>query len=194
MLRLFAKSVLIRAPILLPIPQHIRGPSLDHALQRTVRSQLPSQSPKKVKQVTHRPSDMPLQPFLTFLMHRMALSNLTQTIPHQKLVIPRREYRCRYIDQDGDPAVVHVAECFAAEEDGGHDSRSKVTSEVRRDGDVGEAPDHGSVCETDGEGSAGGRDKGVRRIETGPNYNADIGIDEEFGQEEVAEVSGRRSV
>ena len=38
MLRLFAKRILVRASILLPIPQHIRGPSLNHALQRTVSS------------------------------------------------------------------------------------------------------------------------------------------------------------
>ena len=35
MLRLFIKPILLRAPILLPTPQHIRGPSLNHTLQRT---------------------------------------------------------------------------------------------------------------------------------------------------------------
>lgn len=139
---------------------------------------------------THSLRDMPLQPFLPILMHRMPLANLTQAVPHQKLIIPRREQRRRHIDQDCDPAVIHIAERLAAEEDGRHDSRSEITGHVRGDGDVGEAPDHGSVCETDGEGSAGGRDEGIGRVETGPDYDADVGVDEEFGQEEVAEVSG----
>ena len=53
---------------------------------------------------------------------------------------------------------------------------------------------HGSVRETDGEWSASGRDEGVCRVETGPNYDSDVRVDEEFGQEEVAEVSGGGSM
>lgn len=127
-------------------------------------------------------------------MHSMALANLTQTISHQKFIIPRREQRRRHIDQNRNPAVIHVAESFAAEEDSRHDSGAEITSEVCGDGDVGEAPYHCSVCETDGEWSAGGRDKRVRRVKTGPDDDADVGIDEEFGEEEVAEVSGGGSV
>lgn len=127
-------------------------------------------------------------------MHRMPLANLTQAIPHQQLIVPRREQRRRHIDQDGDPAVIHVAERFAAEEDGRHDPRSEITGQVRGDGDVGKAPDHGGVCEADGERGPGGGDEGVGRVETGPDYDADVGVDEEFGQEEVAEVSGRVGV
>ena len=141
------------------------------------------------EQPTHSPSDMPLQPLLPILMHRMPLPNLTQTVPHQELVIPRREQRRRHIDQDGDPAVVHVGEGFAAEEDGGHDPRAQVSGQVGGDGDVGEAPDHGGVGEADGEGGAGGGDEGVGGVEAGPDYDADVGVDEELGQEEVAEVS-----
>lgn len=123
-------------------------------------------------------------------MHRMPLSNLAQTIPHQEFIVPRRKQRRRHVDQDCNPAVVHIAERFAAEEYSSHDPRSKVTGEVCRDGDVGKAPNHGAIRKADREGSAGGRDEGVRRIETGPDYDADVGVDEEFGQEEVAEVSG----
>lgn len=133
---------------------------------------------------------MPLQPLLSVFMHSMPLSNLTQTIPHQELIIPRREQRRGHIDQDGDPTVVHVAERFAAEEYPRHDSRPKVTSEVCGDGDVSEAPNHGAVGKADGEGSAGGRDEGIGRIQTGPDDDPDVGIDEELGQEEVAQVSG----
>ena len=121
----------------------------------------------------------------------MSLPNLTQTIPHQKLIIPRREQRRRHIDQDSNPAVIHIAERLPAKEYSRHDPRSQITGEICRDGDVGEAPDHGGVCETDGKGSAGGRDEGVGGVETCPDYDADVGVDEEFGQEEEAEVSGR---
>ena len=127
-------------------------------------------------------------------MHRMALANLAQTVPHQKLVIRRREQRRGHVDQDRDPAVLHVAEGFAAEEDRRHDPRAEVAGQVRGDGDVGEAPYHGGVGEPDGEGRAGGGDEGVRRVETGPDDDPDVGVDEEFGQEEVAEVSRDGSV
>ena len=126
-------------------------------------------------------------------MHRMPLANLTQTIPHQELVIARREQCRRHVDQDRDPAVVHVAESFAAEEDGRHDSRAEVTGEVSGDGDVGEAPDHGGVREADGEGGGGGGDEGIRGVETGPDYDADVRVYEELGEEEIAEVSGGSS-
>ena len=122
-------------------------------------------------------------------MHRMPLPNLAQTVPHQKLVIRRREQRRRNIDQDRDPAVMHIAERFPAKEDGRHDPRAQVAGQVGGDGDVGEAPDHGGVGEADGEGSAGRGDERVRGVEAGPDDEADVRVDEEFGQEEVAEVS-----
>ena len=137
---------------------------------------------------------MPLQPLLPILMHSMPLPNLTQTIPHQKLIIPRREQRRRHIDQNRYPAVIHIAKSFTAKEDSRHDSRSEVTSEVCGDGDVREAPDHGSVCETDSEGSASGRDEGVRGVQASPDDDANVGVNEEFGQEEVAEISGGGTV
>ena len=123
-------------------------------------------------------------------MHRMPLPNLTQTIPHQQLIIPRREQRRRHINHDRDPAIIHIGERFAAEEDGRHDPRAQITGEVGGDGDVGEAPDHGGVGEADGKGGAGGGNEGVRRVEAGPDYDADVRVDEEFGEEEVAQVSG----
>ena len=132
---------------------------------------------------------MPLQAFLPILMHRMSLANLTQTIPHQKLIVPRREQRRRHIDQDRNPAVIHIGERFAAEEDGRHDPRAKVAGHVGGDGDVGEAPDHGGVCEPDCKGGAGGGDERVRRVEAGPDDDADVRVDEEFGEKEVAQVS-----
>ncbi len=127
-------------------------------------------------------------------MHRMPLPNLAQTIPHQKLIIPRREQRRRHIDQDRDPAIIHIAKRLAAEENRRHDPRAQVTGEVGGDGDVGEAPDHGGVGEADGKGGAGGGDEGVRGVEAGPDDDADVGVDEEFRQEEVAEVSGEGGV
>ena len=127
-------------------------------------------------------------------MHSMALPNLTQTIPHQKLVIPRREQRGRHIDENCNPAVIHIAESFAPEEDSCHDPCSKVTSEVCGDRNISESPDHRSVCKTNGEWSAGGRDEGVCGVKTGPDYDSDVGVDEEFGQEKVAKVSGRGSM
>lgn len=122
-------------------------------------------------------------------MHRMPLANRTQTIPHQKLIIPRREDGRGDIHQDGDPAIVEIGEGFAAEEDGGDDAGAQVTGEVGADGDVGEAPDHGAVGQADGEGRADGGDERVGRVEVGPDDDADEGVDEEFGEEEEAEVS-----
>ena len=113
-------------------------------------------------------------------MHRVPLPNLTQTIPHQHLIIPRREQRRRHVDQNRNPAIIHIAKRFAAEEDGRHDPRTQVSSEVGGNGDVGEAPDHGSVREADGEGSAGGGDEGVGGVETGPDDDTDVGVDEEL--------------
>ena len=119
-------------------------------------------------------------------MHRMPLPNLTQTIPHQQLIVSRREQRRRDVDQNRDPAIIHIGERFAAEEDGRHDPRAQVTGQIGRDGDVGEAPDHGGVGKADCKGGAGGGDEGVRGVEAGPDYDADVGVDEEFGEEEVA--------
>ena len=186
MLRLFTQPILFRAPILLPIPQHIRGPSLNDTLQRTFSLHSSFAKFKRVKEeATHSSSNMPLQPLLPVLMDRMSLPNLTQTIPHQHLIVPRREQRRRHIDQDRDPAIIHIGERFAAEEDGRHDPRAKVTGQVGGDGDVGEAPDHSAVCEADGKGGAGGGDEGVRGIEAGPDYDANVRVDEELGEEEV---------
>lgn len=204
MLRPLAEPIFIRAPVPLPISQHIRGPGLDHTLHQNGTGQLSLSLPflcpnshdggKKEGETTHSPGDMSLQPLLPLLMHRVALADLAQAIPHQELVVARREERRGHVDQDGDPAVVHVAEGLAAEEDGGHDARAQVAGEVGGDGDVGEAPDHGGVREADGERGAGRGDERVRRVETGPDDDADVGVDEEFGQEEVAEVSADGSV
>ena len=127
-----------------------------------------------------------MQPVLPILMHSMPLPNLTQTIPHQKLIIARCEQRRWHVHQNRNPAVIHVCETFLAEENGGDDTSAQVTSQVGGDGNVGEAPDHGAVGKADGEGSAGGGDEGIGGVETGPDYDADVGVDEEFGEEEVA--------
>lgn len=131
---------------------------------------------------------------MPLLMHCMPLPNRSQTIPHQELIIPRREQRRWHTGQNRNPAVVHIAECFAAEEYSCHDSRTKVTSEVRGDGVIAKAPNHGSECKTNREGRAGRGDEGIRRIETGPDYDADVGVDEEFGHEKETEISGGSSV
>lgn len=122
-------------------------------------------------------------------MHRMPLPNRTQTIPHQKLIIPRRENRRRNIHQNRNPTIAQVAEGFATEEDGSDDTGAEVTGEVGADGDVGKAPDHGAVGETDSEGGADGGDERVGGVEVGPDDDADEGVDEEFGEEEVAEIA-----
>ena len=124
-------------------------------------------------------------------MGSMALRNLTQTIPHQKLIVGRSEKRRGHVDQYRNPAVIQIAKGFAAEEDGRNDSGSQVTSQVRGDGNVGETPDHGCVGETDGEGGGGGGYEGVGGVEARPDYDADVGVYEEFGEEEVAEVAGQ---
>ena len=124
------------------------------------------------------------------LMHRMPLRNLPQTISHQEFIVSGRENGGGDINQDGDPAVVEISEGFAAEEYGGHDAGAEIAGEVGADGDVGEAPDHGSVGEADGEGGAGGGDEGVGGVEVCPDDEADEAVDEELGEEKVAQVSG----
>lgn len=73
---------------------------------------------------------MPRQALLPILMPIVILPNQIQTIPHQELIVPRREQGSRHVDQDGDPRVVVVGEDFAAEEDGGDDAGAQVTGEI----------------------------------------------------------------
>ena len=122
-----------------------------------------------------------MQTLLPVFMQRMALSNLTQTIPHQELIIPRSKQRSRNINQDSNPAVVKVRERFSAEENSRNNSSTQVPSQVGGDGDVGETPDHSCVCETDSKGSALCRDEWVGGVQTGPDDDADVGVDKEFG-------------
>ena len=124
---------------------------------------------------------MPMQPLLPTLMQRMPPRNVTQTIPHQKLIIRRRKQRRRHIHQYRNPAIIQITKRLSAKENRGYDSRAQVTSQVRGDGNVGETPDHGCVGEADGEGGGGGGYEGVGGVEAGPDYDADVGVDEEFG-------------
>lgn len=119
-------------------------------------------------------------------MHRMPLPNLTQTIPHQKLIVRRREQRRRHIHQYRYPTVIQIRKGFAAEKYGGDNAGAEVTGQVGGDGDVGEAPDHAAVGEADGVRGAGGGDEGIGWVEAGPDDDADEGVDEEFGEEEIA--------
>ena len=137
---------------------------------------------------THRIANMPLQSLLPMLMHCMPFPNLIQAIPHQKLIIPRRKQRGRHIDQNRNPTIIQISETFPAEEYGGHDTRAKISGEVRGDSDVGKGPDHGAISEAYGEGRTGGGNEWVGRIEACPDHEADVGVYEEFGEEEVAEI------
>ena len=65
---------------------------------------------------------MPMQPLLPVLMQRMPLRNLTQTIPHQKLIIRRRKQRRRHIHQYRNPAIIQIAKRFPAKENRGYDT------------------------------------------------------------------------
>jgi hypothetical protein len=94
---------------------------------------------------------MPRQSFFTLLMHSMSMANLTQTIPHQELVVRRSEEGCGNVDQNCDPGIVLVRESFAPEENGGHHPCTEITREIGGNGDVGEAPDHIGVGEADDE-------------------------------------------
>lgn len=109
---------------------------------------------------------MPRQPLLPVLMPVVILPNQIQTIPHQKLVIPRREQCSRYVDQNGDPRVVVIGEDFAAEEDGGDDAGSQVTGEVSADRNICVSPYHTSVSQPYSEWHADGGDEGVGGVET----------------------------
>nr|POE93576.1 hypothetical protein CFP56_19588 [Quercus suber] len=129
-----------------------------------------------------------LQAVVAVLVHGLALGDAAEGIAHEHLVVARGEQGGGHVDEDGDPGVVMVGEDLAAVEDGGHEAGAEVTREVRRDGDVGEAPHHGGVREADDEGGGGGGDEGVGRVESGPDDDADVGVGEPFDQEEVAQV------
>ena len=184
----FIRSVLISL-------QHSRSSRFHHALSYKIRQHtrssaiqfplLVSLHPKHSGK-THRPSQMSLQPFLPMLMHRMSLPNIHQTIPHQKLIIPRCENRSRYIHQNRNPAIIHKRESFPAEENGRNNTRAEITGKVGADTDVCETPDHVCVCKTDDEGSAGGGYKGICWVKTGPDNDANEGVDEEFDEEEIS--------
>ena len=128
------------------------------------------------------------QRVLALLVQRVPAPDLLQAVPHQELVVARREEGRGDVDQDGDPRVVVVAEDLAAEEDGRHDASPQVTREVRADRVAAEAPDHVAVREADGVRHALGGDERVSRVETGPYHQTDEAVDEEFDEEEVAFV------
>ena len=121
-------------------------------------------------------------------MKRVASPDDVQTVSHEELVIRCREQCSRDVDQDRDPAVVLVAEGFSTVEDGCDNAGAEVTSQVRADRDVGEAPDHESVSEADDEWSTGGSNEGVGGIESSPDDDADVAVHEPLDEEEVAQV------
>ena len=129
---------------------------------------------------------MPRQAFLAVLVLCMALADLLQAVPHQKLIVARGEDGRGDVDQDRDPGV--GGEGALAEEDGRHDARAEIPGQVRRDGVAAEAPHHDGVGDADGEGDRDGRDEGVGRVEARPDHDPDEAVDEELLEEEIALV------
>jgi hypothetical protein len=126
------------------------------------------------------------QSLLPILVLCMPLANLLQAIPHQQLVVARREDGRGHVHQDADPRI--HGEGVAAEKDGRYDARAKVTSEISGDGIGREAPHHNGVGDADGEGDRDGRYERVGGVEASPDDDADEAVDEEFLEEEVALV------
>lgn len=71
-------------------------------------------------------------------------------------------------------------------------NKHKGRKNLEKHGGFRDAPDHGCVDEANGERHAGGRDKGVGRVEAGPDDEADCAVDEELDEEEIAKVGLRR--
>lgn len=134
------------------------------------------------------PANVPHQPVLALLVHCVALVDVEQAVPHQHLIVTRRQERGGDVDEHGDGRVPHVGERLLSEKDCRNNTCPQVTSQVRADGNVGKAPYHGSVRETNDERGAGGADKGIRRVETRPDDDADEGVDKELGEEHVSQV------
>jgi hypothetical protein len=129
---------------------------------------------------------MPMEALHPVLMLPMPLSNVLQTIPHEKLIVGSCEDGGRHIDQDGYPAVIHVAESLAAEKDGRHNPGAEVSGQVGGDGVCGETPDHVGIGEADGVWGSSWGDEGVSWVQACPNDDADEAIDAELEHEEVS--------
>ena len=129
-------------------------------------------------------SQMPRQAFLAVLVLGVALADLLQAVAHEELVVARSEDGGRDVDEDTDPRVGR--EGALAEEDGGDDAGAQVPGEIGGDGVAGEAPDHDGVGDADGEGDGDGGDEWIRRVEAGPDDDADEAVDEELLEEEEA--------
>lgn len=139
---------------------------------------------------TCRVRDVPPEALLPVFMDGMAFADLGKTVSHQEFVVSSGEQRSGNIDEDRNPRVIHVAEGFAAKENGCNDSGAQVTSEIGRDRDVGETPNHGTVCKTYGEGSRLRAHEGICRVQAGPDDDANIAVDEELNKEEIAKIAG----
>ena len=132
---------------------------------------------------------MPHQAVIPFLVPRMSAVDLLQTVADEELIVSCREKRGGDINQNADPAVSVVErEGLAAEKDGRHNASAQITSEVGGDGVAGEAPDHDSIRQADGEGDTRCRDEGIRGIETGPDHDPDEAVDEELLEEQISLV------
>lgn len=133
--------------------------------------------------------DVFLQALVALGVLGVALVDLLQAVAHEELVVACGEDGGGDVDEDGDPRVrTRKGEGFAAEEDGGDDARAQVTREVRRDGVACESPYHGRVGQADGEGHGLRADERVGWVQARPDDDADVAVDEELLEEQVALV------
>ena len=89
------------------------------------------------------------QALLSVLVPGMAFGNVRQAITENYLIESRGCKSGRDVHEDGDCRVLR--ESTSPIEDCSHESSPEIASHVGRDGDVGEAPDHGSICKTNDE-------------------------------------------
>ena len=141
--------------------------------------------------MAYRLRNMLLKTLIPMFMYGMTFTDLTQAITHQEFVVTRSKKSCWDVDQDCDPAVIHVAEGLSSEEDSGDNSCTKVTRQIRRDGDICKSPYHSGIGKTDSEGCRLSRDERIGRVKRRPDDKTDVGIYEEFREEEISKISGK---
>ena len=116
----------------------------------------------------------------------MARLDNIEAVLHHKLVKSSRHQHGRNARQDSNGRVVLISKGLAPEEDGGHDSGAQVSRRVHAQRVGSKAPCHGAVGQADDKGGDGRRDKGVGRVETRPDDEADEAVAEELGEKDVS--------
>ena len=168
--------------------------TLDLLSIRTRRApvQIPGLPLHLIRNVRANTAQMLHEPHLSMLVCCMSGLDLLQAVAHQELVVARGRDCSRDVDQDRDPRVAIVDREDAATKEGGTgQSCAEIPGQIGGDCVGRETPDHRCVGDADGEWDTGRGNEWVGRVQTGPDDNADVEVDEEFLEEQETLRSSR---